>query len=179
MTTDPLVAVLLAVVLSLAVLVALARNPVVAGVAFAAYGLGLAVLWAAFRAPDVALTEAAVGAGVTTSLLLAALSRTDLPPAPDAFRGLPRRRSLGAGAVVLAAFAATLPALPAAGSPDAPAFAPDAAAAYYLDAAPELGLDNAVTAVLVAFRGFDTFGEVAVVFAAGLAVLVVAAPEVA
>jgi multicomponent Na+:H+ antiporter subunit B len=45
---------------------------------------------------------------------------------------------------------------------------------HYLDNAyKETGVRNAVTAVLAAYRGFDTFGEAVVVFTAGVAVLVV------
>ncbi len=43
---------------------------------FAAYSLVIAVLWLLLRAPDVALTEAAIGAGVTTILFVAVISRT-------------------------------------------------------------------------------------------------------
>ncbi|WP_255151426.1 DUF4040 domain-containing protein [Halorarius halobius] len=171
----PVEAALLAVVLGVAVLAALARDALVAVVVFAVYSLGLALLWLVYRAPDVGLTEAAVGAGVTTALFVVALTETTRPAdRPFALR-VDGRALVGVGALV-AALLATVPALPAVGDPSAPAFG--GAAAYYLDATPALGIDNAVTAVLVAFRGFDTFGEVAVVFAAGLAVLVVFRKEV-
>ncbi|MFC7173799.1 hydrogen gas-evolving membrane-bound hydrogenase subunit E [Haloplanus litoreus] len=45
---------------------------------------------------------------------------------------------------------------------------------YYLDNAyDQTGVTNVVTAVLVGYRGFDTLGEAAVVFAAGIAMLLV------
>lgn len=44
-------------------------------VLFVAFGLLLALIWARLGAPDVALAEAAIGAGLTGSLLLAALAR--------------------------------------------------------------------------------------------------------
>jgi len=40
------------------------------------YSLIMAVVWMRLNAVDVAFTEAAVGAGITTVLLIAALSRT-------------------------------------------------------------------------------------------------------
>jgi multicomponent Na+:H+ antiporter subunit B len=169
----PLVALLLVLVVGVALAAALARHLLVATVVFGVYSLGLAMLWVVFRAPDVALTEAAVGAGVTTALLLGAVARTGVPVVDRPFALPTRPSALLAGALVGAALLVTVPALPAVGDPSAPAFAPDAAAAYYLDATATLGIKNVVTAVLVAFRGFDTFGEVAVVFAAGVAVLVV------
>ncbi|WP_026476637.1 hydrogenase subunit MbhD domain-containing protein [Alkaliphilus transvaalensis] len=43
---------------------------------FAAYSLVMAVLWLLMKAPDIALTEAAIGAGVTSILFIAVISRT-------------------------------------------------------------------------------------------------------
>jgi multicomponent Na+:H+ antiporter subunit B len=60
--------------------------------------------------------------------------------------------------------------LPHFGSPDAPVHlhvAPD----YLVVRAPEIDIPNIVTAVLASYRGFDTLGEVVVVFAAGIGVL--------
>ena len=50
---------------------------------------------------------------------------------------------------------------------------------YYLSQSyAETGVENTVTAVLAAYRGFDTFGEATVVFAAGVATMVVLRREV-
>jgi energy-converting hydrogenase B subunit D len=46
-------------------------------VIFAAYSLKMSLLWLLLKAPDVALTEAAVGAGLTSLLFLAVISRTE------------------------------------------------------------------------------------------------------
>jgi energy-converting hydrogenase B subunit D len=46
-------------------------------VLFIAFGLLLAVAWVRLRAPDVALAEAAIGAGVTGALLLVTLGRLE------------------------------------------------------------------------------------------------------
>jgi len=70
---------LLSFVVVVAVLTAVVRDVLTAVVVFAAYSLGLAILWVLFHAPDVGLTEAAVGAGVTTALFLLAISRTVRP----------------------------------------------------------------------------------------------------
>lgn len=43
---------------------------------FTSYSLMMALLWLLLRAPDVAMTEAALGAGVTTSLFIVVISRT-------------------------------------------------------------------------------------------------------
>ena len=45
-------------------------------IVFSAYSLMMAILWSQLRAPDLALTEAAVGAGVTTVLFIITIYRT-------------------------------------------------------------------------------------------------------
>jgi uncharacterized MnhB-related membrane protein len=45
-------------------------------VIFASYSLVMSILWLLLAAPDIALTEAAIGAGVTTILFLVVISRT-------------------------------------------------------------------------------------------------------
>ena len=174
--TEVLLAGTLVVALAAAVATALARTLHASLVAFAAYSLALAVTWLVLRAPDVALTEAAVGAGVTTSLFLLVLRRA---ARDEAAVEEPRRvapRSVAIAALVTIGLLLTVPALPAVGSPDAPAFGP--VMEFYLADAADRGIDNVVTAVLVVYRGFDTFGEIAVVVAAAVAVLAVLDREV-
>jgi multicomponent Na+:H+ antiporter subunit B len=168
---------LLVFVVAIATLTAVVRDVLTAVVVFAAYSLGLAILWSLYRAPDVALTEAAVGAGVTTALLLLAISRTVRPASGRVLvdpRSI-RLRSVAVAALVLVGLGLTVPALPAVGASDTPAFGP--VPEFYLTDAADRGVDNAVTAVLVVYRGFDTFGEIAVVFAAAVAALAVLAHE--
>jgi len=52
------------------------RDLLGAVIIFGAYGLTMAILWLMLKAPDIALTEAAIGAGATTVLLIATISRT-------------------------------------------------------------------------------------------------------
>jgi energy-converting hydrogenase B subunit D len=52
------------------------RDLLAAVIIFAAYSLLMAINWQLLGAPDVAITEAAVGAGVTTLLLITAVRRT-------------------------------------------------------------------------------------------------------
>ncbi|MBT9171773.1 MAG: hypothetical protein DDT21_00146 [Syntrophomonadaceae bacterium] len=59
-----------------AVAVARIRDLLAAVIIFAAYSLVMAILWLLLASPDIAITEAALGAGVTTLLLLAAISKT-------------------------------------------------------------------------------------------------------
>ncbi len=59
-----------------AICVARTRDLLSAIVIFAAYSLMMAVIWQQLEAPDIAITEAAIGAGVTTLLLIATISKT-------------------------------------------------------------------------------------------------------
>lgn len=52
-----------------------------ASVTFIAFGLALSLAWARLGAPDVALTEAALGAGITGVLLVDAAREMSRPPA--------------------------------------------------------------------------------------------------
>lgn len=171
--SDPLTLALLALLVGVAVLVAAFRDLLAATVAFGAYSLGMSIAYAALRAPDVGLTEAAVGAGVTTALLLVTIQRTGTDASEPTFRSRFGAGSLAAAVALTALLLTTVPALPAVGDPAAPAFG--GAAPFYLTDPPRLGIANAVTAVLVAYRGFDTFGEIVVVVVAGMAVLTVLA----
>jgi len=132
------------------------------------FSLVTAALFVVMDAPDVAFTEAAVGAGVTTVLLLGALTLTTRheKPGTSGSVAIPLAVAIITGLVLIYG---TLD-LPHFGSPDAPIHlhvAPD----YLVGRAAEVGVPNIVTAVLASHRGFDTLGEVVVVFTAGIGVL--------
>lgn len=165
-----------------AVLIALIRDPMVSVAVFAVFSLGLSVVWVWLAAPDVGLTEAAVGAGVMVVLFLIAAVRTT-----DEHRlsGSLSRKTVNFPALLLALvvalpLAATVSAFPEIGDPDAPAVrSQDPAgavapyAAYIGEPAAEQEVPNAVAAVLTIFRSLDTLGEVVVAFAAVVGVLIV------
>lgn len=67
--------VLLSTLLGLAVAAVTSPEPRRAVMLFIAFGLWLAMVWARLRAPDVALAEAAIGAGLGGALMLAAARR--------------------------------------------------------------------------------------------------------
>jgi multisubunit Na+/H+ antiporter MnhB subunit len=146
-------AILAATVLAVAAWASAARETFAAVVGFVAYGLLLALVWVRLSAPDVALTEAAIGGGVTGVLLLGAAARLRAAGAvpPAAWPALPLRLVTGAlCAGIAVAIAAAVLALPE----PAPTLAPDALA----NLAP-IGVGNPVTAVLMAFRALDTLLE--------------------
>lgn len=132
------------------------------------YSLVAAAWFVTLDAVDVAFTEAAVGAGVSTVLMLAAMLLADRQSAPTSMN-----RQWGPLAVVVIAGFALLYAVP-----DLPAYGDANSAAnsyvgtdYLAKTATEVDVPNVVTAVLASYRGYDTFGEVLVIFAAGLGVL--------
>lgn len=132
------------------------------------FSLLAAVLYLVMDAVDVAFTEAAVGAGVTTVLMLLAIALTGRREKRARSRPwAPLAVSLAtAGLLVYATLG-----MPAFGSADAPAQLH--VAPYYLrHGEAETGVPNVVTSVLASYRGFDTLGEVTVIFTAGIGVLV-------
>ncbi|MFW5940036.1 MAG: DUF4040 domain-containing protein [Halolamina sp.] len=173
----PLELALLALVLAAAFATAALRSVLSSVVAFGAYSLGIAIIWVFLRAPDVGLTEAAVGAGIMTVLFLLTIVKTHHPDVEQTFERVDLRAAGVALALVLV-LSSTLFALPAVGDADSAAVSDDVTE-YYLDNAyEEAEVENAVTAVLAAYRGFDTMGEAAVVYSAGVGLLVVLNREV-
>jgi multicomponent Na+:H+ antiporter subunit B len=136
---------------------------------FGIFSLLTAALFVVMDAVDVAFTEAAVGAGISTVLMIAtlALTKDQNEKLSQSHRPwLPLAVVIVTGAVLVYG---TLD-IPAFGDPDAPA--QTHVAPYYLERSiPETGVPNVVTSVLASYRGFDTLGEVVVVFTAGIAVL--------
>ena len=132
------------------------------------YSLLAASIFVVFDAVDVAFTEAAVGAGVSTVLLLGALSlATPEERAPEKLSVFPLFIVLLVGAILIYA---TLD-MPLYGDPNAPIH--QHVAPYYLEQGIiDTGIPNVVTQVLASYRGFDTLGEVFVVFTAGIGVLI-------
>ena len=68
--------VLLLMLVTIALIVARTKDLLAASIIFSAYSLVLCLLWMHRGAPDVAMTEAAVGAGITTVFFLVAISKT-------------------------------------------------------------------------------------------------------
>jgi multisubunit Na+/H+ antiporter MnhB subunit len=139
-----------------------ARESFSAIVAFVGYGLLAALAWMRLGAPDVALTEAALGGGVTGALLLGACSRLR----GEALSEKPAGRLMCGGALVLClAVTAGLVSVVLLLPDDAPTLAPQALAPLA-----STGLGNPVTAVLMAYRALDTMLEKVVLLLALVAV---------
>jgi len=134
------------------------------------FSLLCAAVFVGLDAVDVAFTEAAVGAGISTVLMLGALALIGSNAEDRSHTSTHRKAfamcvSLFTGAVLLY------------GTIDMPRFGDHRAPAHqhvaprYINTSPqEIGLPNMVTSVLASYRGYDTMGETLVVFTAGIAV---------
>lgn len=130
------------------------------------YGLLSASFFVLMDAVDVAFTEAAVGAGIAPLLMFSTLALTGR---------FQESTKMAWGALALVLFVglllifATLD-MPSFGSADAPVHT-HLSPRYLFESMKEIGVPNVVTSVLASYRAFDTLGETAVIFTAGVAVL--------
>ena len=161
---------LLAFMAVLAVAIARLRNLFAALMLSSFFSILCAAVFLVLDAVDVAFTEAAVGAGIATVLGLGTLiltSAEEKPPPSGSW--LPLLVVLATGAALVYG---TLD-MPRYGDPDAPVH--QHVARHYLEnSSAEVGVPNVVTAILASYRGYDTLGEVTVIFTAatGLALLI-------
>ena len=132
-----------------------------------AFGLFMCLLWIEMGAVDVAFTEAAVGAGITTVFFVVTVFKTGrtgrkklriLPLVATALTGL----LLYAGSLDM----------PPTGDPASPPSV-RVSPRYIERGYAETNVPNMVTAVLADYRSFDTLGEVTVIFTATMAVLLI------
>ena len=159
--------VLLAFLAATAIAIVRLRDLFAGAMLFALYSLLSAGVFVVLDAVDVAFTEAAVGAGITTILMLGTLALTGSQHESVPVRGMPSL--LLAIAVGAALFYGTFD-MPKYGDPDAPAHR-HVAPRYIQESPVEIGIPNMVTSVLASYRGYDTLGEITVIFTAGIGVL--------
>lgn len=129
---------------------------------FVVLGLAMSLAWARLDAPDLAMAEAAIGAGVTGALMMIAYRklieiRTDHDDTVHAARSrLALPIALASGVLVGVIGLAAIQAEPL----------PGKAGIAVLETLESTGLGNPVTGVLLLFRGFDTLLEITVLLAA-------------
>jgi multicomponent Na+:H+ antiporter subunit B len=145
------------------------RNLFVATMLLGIVSFIMALVFVSLDAVDVAFTEAAVGAGISTVLYIGTLSLVgSQEKAGIKIAAGPLAICLAVGAVLVYATYQ----LPTYGSPDNPVHTH--VAPRYIQISPaEIGVPNMVTSVLSSYRGFDTFGETTVVFTAAIGVLLI------
>jgi multicomponent Na+:H+ antiporter subunit B len=188
----PVDAILLTMLAFTAIAISRQRNLLSAAMLLGIFSL-LGACWMLFLdAPDVAFTEAAVGAGISTILLLATLSvtTTEEKNVTRSYLGL-TVVTLTGSVLAYATFD-----MPRAGDPESPANRSEITRIYLHSATPpdggaghearaptaadtldlerfEVGIPNTVTTVLASFRGYDTLGEACVIFTAGFGVVAI------
>lgn len=144
---------------------------------FGIYSLLSAGFFLNLNAPDVALTEAAIGAGIAPLLMLGTLALTSKFSGKSSGKTPCAKKSSHSFILPLIVVTITGGALmyatldmPHYGNPDAPAHN-HVAPRYLQQSYDEIHIPNVVTSVLASYRGFDTLGEVFVIFTAGIGVL--------
>ena len=152
MTTIASAAVVL-LLLWLALWTVVARDAFLAVAGFVVYGLLLALVWVRLAGIDVALTEAAIGGGLTGALLLGAVGRlrgTENEVAAEAAGAGTRALAALLAVGVTAALVLGVLMLPE----PVPTLAP-----LVVQKLPATGVGNPITGVLLAFRALDTLLE--------------------
>ncbi|MEX1036682.1 MAG: DUF4040 domain-containing protein [Sneathiella sp.] len=149
--------------------VLMVRNLFVATMLLGIVSFTMALIFISLDAVDVAFTEAAVGAGISTVLYIGTLALVGSQEKERAkFAVGPLVICVAVGAVL---YYATYD-MPQFGHPDNPVQT-HVAPRYIQESPTEIGIPNMVTSVLASYRGYDTFGEVTVIFTAGIGVLLI------
>jgi multicomponent Na+:H+ antiporter subunit B len=159
--------VLLTLLAAVTVAIVLQRNLFAVVVLAGIYSFLMASVLIVLDAVDVAMTEASVGAGVSTVVLLGTLQlvrTTEYPSKRSALIPMIVATATGAalvwGTVGLSPF----------GSADSPIHK-HVAPKYLADSVKETRVPNVVTATLADYRSYDTLGETTVIFTAGIGVM--------
>ena len=164
-----IIMVLLAFLVVITIAIIYLKDLLAAIILLGVYSLVAAAVFMVMDAVDVAFTEAAVGAGISTILLLGTLTFTVRQQKPQ------QHNNMFAFVIVFMTGAlliyGTLD-MPGYGRHDTPANShPQLAQHFIQQSGSEIDVPNVVTSVLASYRGYDTLGETVVVFTAAIAVL--------
>ena len=158
---------LLLVLVASALMILSSQNMLSVIVLSGIYSVSICTLFVVLDAVDVAFTEAAVGAGISTVLMILAIRGSDHR---DNSWSWPSLGSIAMGlSMGVLLILGTLD-MPFYGQPDAPVHL-HLAPRFLGESGNEIGIPNVVTSVLASYRGYDTLGEVVVIFTAGIAVV--------
>lgn len=181
--------VLLIFLILCAIFVSFSKDLLVSVIIFMSYSLVMSIIWVLLESPDLAITEAAVGAGVTSVLFFITLRKIQAigkakEEEPDEVtkeilakrfvRGFEKYYKLMAvvlGGAIIAALLVTVSYLPKFGDADNP-YNNEVSERYLEKGLEETGAVNAVTGMILDYRAFDTFGESCVLFIAAACVLI-------
>ena len=172
-----------------ALFVSFSKNLLISVVIFMSYSLVMSMVWILLESPDLAITEAAVGAGVTSVLFFVTLKRISAMGKPHEdeqdkttkeinartgvrlFERFYKIAAIVLGIAMIVALTATVSNLPAFGDVSNPANN-EVSERYLEKGLEETGAVNAVTGMILDYRAFDTFGESCVLFIAAACVLI-------
>ncbi|MEM9138389.1 MAG: DUF4040 domain-containing protein [Pseudomonadota bacterium] len=143
------------------------RNLFAVVVLSGAYSFLMASVMIVLDGVDVAMTEASVGAGISTVLVLGALYLTKIHEAPPRYKPVIPLAVSGATGAMLIYGTYDLPPFGTAAQPVNTHVGGD----YIAQNMAETDIPNIVTSVLASYRGFDTLGETTVIFTAGIGVM--------
>ena len=164
----PIELILFVLLFATAVVIARLKDLFAAAMLTGIFSLVSAGLFTLMDAVDVAFTEAAVGAGISTILILGVLSLTARKEDQQPFRWQPLLVVLVTGAVLVTG---TLD-MPAYGAIQASAHQHEVYAEFIEITEEEIEhIPNIVTVILASFRGYDTLGETTVILTAAIGVL--------
>ena len=150
-----------------AITIAVTRNLLAVSIMLGIFSLLMALMYLTLGAPDVAITEAAIGAGISTILVIASLLLTGAEEGESHHN---RFISLGIILFTGAALIYATTGMPVFGDPNA--ITNNHLIPHYLETSgDEMGIPNIVTSILASYRGFDTLGETFVVFTAAMSIL--------
>lgn len=172
-----------------AIAVCLSKRLLTSIIIFMSYSCIMSVIWLMLEAPDLAITEAAVGAGVSSILFFVTLKKIHAVEHEE--KGIkPKeiadmehhwemkvfRKAYKATAVIVCAsliiiLLAVVSQLPRFGNPDNPDNN-EVVERYITQGLQETGSINIVTGMILDYRAFDTFGESCVLFIAATCVMI-------
>ena len=159
---------LILLLLVVAALIALrVKDLLTASVVFAVYSFLMCLLWAEMGAVDVAFTEATVGAGISTVVMIATIFNLK----EKVVRLMKKLSLFQFFWWVLCLF--MRPKISPSGVTRRPGFRSPLSSHFISNTGVDTEVPNMVTAVLADYRGFDTMFETVVVFIAGMAVLAI------
>lgn len=165
---------LLLALVGTALAVAFTKKNLSAVIIFTVYSLLMSIVWLIIKSPDLAITEAAVGAGITSLLFYIVLSQVDELKEFEniKYKKTPFYNFLGIAftLVIVVLLLITVNGLPPYGGVDNPAVN-EVFDRYVNEAVNETGALNIVAAVILDYRAFDTFGEAVMLFTATMAVV--------
>lgn len=157
----------LLLVITIAVL--LSKNLVISSCLLGAFSLIMSTEYIILGAPDVAITEAAVGAGISTVFLLSAIALVGSKEKKEAGRMFMPKILSFMGFLILAYTVVYMPVFCDVLSPSRQNSMP-----YYISNSwKDIGIPNMVTSILASYRAFDTFGETIVVFTASISIYII------